>query len=178
MVAAEIGSPFIVRDVYEFATIKIKGQSFMLHQIRKMIGLMLAIVRGLTPKDTITKAFQQEKIDLPTAPGLGLVLNQPHYDRYSKYLWSVSSIKESLNWFCLSDKRYGDDGIHEKLLFEDIKEKIEEFAEKHIISTIIDTEVSQKSMLEFVVNLHKHTYEPRDEDKVIEPNNKDDDGDE
>lgn len=89
MVSLEIGSPFIVRDVYEFATIKIKGQSFMLHQIRKMIGLMLAIVRGLTPKDTITKAFQQEKIDLPTAPGLGLVLNQPHYDRYSKYFYWI-----------------------------------------------------------------------------------------
>uniref|UniRef100_A0A336LXT1 Pseudouridylate synthase 1 homolog n=1 Tax=Culicoides sonorensis TaxID=179676 RepID=A0A336LXT1_CULSO len=158
MVSAEISPPFIVRDVYEFATIKIKGQSFMLHQIRKMIGLMLAIVRGLTPKETVTKAFQQEKIDLPTAPGLGLVLNQPHYDRYNK--------------------RYGDDGIHEKLLFEDIKEKVEEFAEKNILPTIIDTEISQKSMLEFVVNLHKHTYEPREEDKATELNNKDDDGDE
>lgn len=81
-------------------------------------------------------------------------------------------------FFFLPDKRYGADGIHEKLLFEDIKEKVEDFAEKHIVSNIVETEVSQKSMLEFVVNLHKHTYEPREEDKVTEPNSKEDDGDE
>lgn len=80
--------------------------------------------------------------------------------------------------FILPDKRYGDDGIHEKLLFEDIKDKVEDFAEQHIVSNIVDTEVSQKSMLEFVVNLHKHTYEPREEDKITETNSKEDDGDE
>lgn len=87
IVSVECGSPFLVEEKYEFATIKIKGQSFMLHQIRKMVGLTLAVIRGLTSSDIITKAFKEEKIDLPTAPGLGLVLNQVHYDRYSKLMF-------------------------------------------------------------------------------------------
>ena len=37
----------------EFAVIKIKGQSFMLHQIRKMIGMAISVVRGQCPMETI-----------------------------------------------------------------------------------------------------------------------------
>lgn len=145
MVSMECGTPFLIRNSYEFATIKVKGQSFMLHQIRKMVGLCLAVVRGLATLETVTKSFKEEKIDIPTAPGLGLVLNQVHYDRYNK--------------------RYGDDGLHEKLIFDDYKEQIEEFAEKHIISTIVETEIAEKPMMEWVENLSKHSYEVREEDK-------------
>ena len=48
----------------------------MLHQIRKMIGLMIAIVRGHTDMGTLEKAFSKEKVMIPTAPGLGLVLDK------------------------------------------------------------------------------------------------------
>ena len=45
----------------------------MLHQIQKMVGLLLAVVRGLTSTDTILKAFEEQRYGIPTAPGLGLV---------------------------------------------------------------------------------------------------------
>ena len=48
----EIGEPF-EKEGMEFAVIKIKGQSFMLHQIRKMIGMTIAVVRGQCPMETI-----------------------------------------------------------------------------------------------------------------------------
>lgn len=54
----------------------ISGQSFMLHQIRKMMGLMIAIVRGLTTADTISRAYEKDKLDIPIAPGLGLLLEE------------------------------------------------------------------------------------------------------
>lgn len=62
-----------------------------------------------------------------------------------------------------SDKRYGDDGLHEKLVFDEYRDQIEEFAEKHIISTIVETEIKEKPMLEWVHHLNRHTYEVRED---------------
>lgn len=62
------------------------------------------------------------------------------------------------------DQRYGDDGIHDKLIFDEYKEGIEEFAEKYIISTIVETEIKDNCMKEWVVHLHRHSYEIRIED--------------
>lgn len=72
--------PFIRSDV-EFVILKVHGQSFMLHQIRKMVGALLAVVRGLAPDDTISKSFGHDKVCIPRAPGLGLMLDYVHYDR-------------------------------------------------------------------------------------------------
>ncbi|KAI9558418.1 hypothetical protein GHT06_015200 [Daphnia sinensis] len=86
--------PFIVKEA-EFVKITIKGQSFMLHQIRKMIGLTIAIMRGYTSKEILEKAFKMERVNIPTAPSLNLLLEEPHYDSYNR--------------------RYGSDGVHEAL---------------------------------------------------------------
>ena len=56
--------------------VRVKGQSFMLHQIRKMMGLTIAIARGHTSTDTLHRAWKTERLDLPVAPGLGLVLEE------------------------------------------------------------------------------------------------------
>ena len=129
----------------------------MLYQIRKMMGLIIAIMRGLTPPETITKAFQKERIDVPTAPGLGLVLSRIHYDRYNV--------------------RYGTDGVHEKLTFEEELKDIDDFFRKHIVSKIVEMEVQTNSMQEWVVDLHRHSYEER-EDKKDEKNDQPNDEDE
>lgn len=41
-----------------------------------MVALAIAIVRTLTPEETLTAAFQPDRIDVPMAPSLGLVLDQ------------------------------------------------------------------------------------------------------
>ncbi|CAF4601885.1 unnamed protein product [Rotaria sp. Silwood1] len=95
--SVDIADPFLTENV-EFTIITIKGQSFMLHQIRKMISLIIAIVRGIASRDTIQQAYNADKIDIPKAPPLGLVLEKLHYDRY--------------------DKKFGKDGQHEALTWE------------------------------------------------------------
>lgn len=71
----EAGEPFEENGL-EFVVIKVKGQSFMLHQIRKMIGMMIAVMRGYTTEATIEATWGKDRIDIPRAPGLGLMLNE------------------------------------------------------------------------------------------------------
>ncbi len=88
------GEPFM-RQEAEFAVITVRGQSFMMHQIRKMVGLVIAVVKGYVDEGVIERSWGEDKVDVPKAPGLGLVLERVHFDRYNK--------------------RFGGDGIHETL---------------------------------------------------------------
>lgn len=136
-------SPFLRKDV-EFCVLKVYGQSFMMHQIRKMIGLVLAVVRGMATKEIIIKALSDEKVNIPRAPGLGLVLEYVHYERYNN--------------------RYGSDGMHEKLTWEEAEKDIEDFKEKHIYPTIINTELESEAMVNWIkIKLSRHSYDDLEE---------------
>jgi tRNA pseudouridine38-40 synthase len=60
----------------EWLSLKVHGQSFMLHQIRKMVGLIIMIVRTDTPLKLIPETFKANKINIPKAPSLGLLLER------------------------------------------------------------------------------------------------------
>lgn len=126
----------------------------MMHQIRKMVGLIIAISRGYVKEDIFNKAFSLEKVNIPRAPGLGLMLEFVHYDRYNN--------------------RYGSDGVHDKLLWEEEKETVTDFAEKYIFPTIIDTEISEKPMLTWLEKLSRHAFDsPLEEEEAIDEENDD-----
>ncbi|XP_056636243.1 pseudouridylate synthase 1 homolog isoform X1 [Diorhabda sublineata] len=149
--------PFVKNDV-EFAILKVQGQSFMLHQIRKMIGCLLAVVRGLATEDLIQNSFKSDKVIIPRAPGLGLVLEYVHYDRYNY--------------------RYGTDGIHEKLTWEEVEDRVAEFKEKYIFPTIINKEIEEESMLWWLNNkLSRHSYDLEEENESDDECDGDDDDD-
>ncbi|KAL1505799.1 hypothetical protein ABEB36_005276 [Hypothenemus hampei] len=135
--------PFIKEDV-EFCTLKVYGQSFMLHQIRKMVGMLLAVLRGLATQDIIIKALSTEKLNVPRAPGLGLLLDYVHYERYNY--------------------RYGEDGMHEKLTWDEVEKDVKEFKENHILPVILDTEIKEEAMVWWLQNkLVYHSYDDVDE---------------
>jgi len=137
----QAGEPF-VREGMEWSVVKVKGQSFMLHQIRKMVGLGMAIIRGHTGLQTLDNAWGMERIDIPRAPGLGLMLDQIHYDRYNK--------------------RFAGDGIHEGLDWKGQEDAVEKFKEDFIFSDIIETEKKEKSMMSWMGEvLPMHTFTPR-----------------
>ncbi|UJR30942.1 hypothetical protein I4U23_018454 [Adineta vaga] len=133
-----IADPYIKENV-EFTTITIKGQSFMLHQIRKMISLIIAIVRGVASRDTIQQAYNADKIDIPKAPPLGLVLQKLHYDRY--------------------DKKFGSDGQHETLTWEEVENEVTKFKEEIIIPHIVKKEIADKSLFKWLAFLPCHHFD-------------------
>lgn len=134
-------APFLVGGDVEFCTIVVKGQSFMMHQIRKMIGLTIAVVRGHTTIDTILRSFDQVRLDIPMAPGLGLVLDQVHYDGYNN--------------------RFKDDGLHEQLEWSEWESQIQAFRDQQIYPVIKETELNERPMAKWLETLPCHSYDER-----------------
>ncbi|OQR69580.1 tRNA pseudouridine synthase A, partial [Tropilaelaps mercedesae] len=137
----ECGQPFLVGK-FEYVQIRVKGQSFMLHQIRKMIGLVIAIMRGHTTHAIIKRAWGPEKLDIPKAPSLGLMLEQVHYDRYNN--------------------QYGGDGLHEELTWVECQPEIHTFKHERIYPNIWTTEENEDSMISWMTYLSLHSYEVRE----------------
>ena len=78
------------------------GQSFMLHQIRKMIAMAVAVFRGIAPDTAIQHALRsRQREGVPIAPDLGLFLDRCYFESYNQ--------KWGQNHGCLdSDLSYGD----------------------------------------------------------------------
>jgi tRNA pseudouridine38-40 synthase len=70
----------------EYLSLKVHGQSFMMHQIRKMVSLAVLSVRsGCDPTVLIPTALSQDlRVSIPKAPGLGLLLERPVFDSFNK----------------------------------------------------------------------------------------------
>ncbi|XP_060806019.1 pseudouridylate synthase 1 homolog isoform X2 [Amyelois transitella] len=140
MMGFSIEKVFVESDM-EFAVLLVKGQSFMLHQIRKMVGLMIAVVRGHADEGVMEKAFGKDKVMIPTAPGLGLVLDMVHYDRYD------AKFKVS----------------HESLTWEPLEDTIQKFKHEYIYPNIVKGEIEGNSMGAWLEKLKTHSYEPSDD---------------
>ncbi|OWF38290.1 tRNA pseudouridine synthase A, mitochondrial [Mizuhopecten yessoensis] len=140
------GEPF-VQDDMEFVQLTVRGQSFMLHHIRKMIGLTIAIVRGCCGEEVIEKSYSVVKVDIPKAPGNGLMLEELHYHHYNR--------------------RYGTDGIHEALDWTIYKEAIDKFKEEHIYPEMIRSEKVDQSMVTWLATLDHHEYDEIPPEKLL-----------
>lgn len=72
------------KEKSEWLSLKVHGQSFMMHQIRKMIGMITLLVRcGSEINNTMHGSFGSEKYSIPKVPGLGLLLERPVFDSYN-----------------------------------------------------------------------------------------------
>ncbi|OTA02688.1 hypothetical protein A9Z42_0030880 [Trichoderma parareesei] len=120
--------PIIIGDT-EWLSLKVHGQSFMMHQIRKMVGLVTLLVRCGTTLDRITESYGPKKMAIPKMPGLGLLLERPVFENYNK------RAKETLG--------------REEIDFDKYNDKIEAFKQEQIYSRIFSVEEKDNSFHTF-----------------------------
>ena len=79
-----------IQDIHGMPIIAITifGQSFMLHQIRKMVAFIIILCRAGAKQEWLPKIFEEvyerEKVLIPLAPALGLFLDRPSFNSYNK----------------------------------------------------------------------------------------------
>ncbi|KAI8840533.1 pseudouridine synthase [Chytridium lagenaria] len=82
--------PFVEGDM-EWLSLRVHGQSFMLHQIRKMVGMAILLMRTGSPPSFIQQTFKSTKLNVPKAPALGLFLRYPLFSAYNKKFGKLSN---------------------------------------------------------------------------------------
>lgn len=83
-------SPIVV-DGTEWLPLKLQGQSFMIHQIRKMVTMVAMTVRCGSLPEKIQEAFESTRLNIPKAPPTGLLLERPLFDAFNKSLERLQS---------------------------------------------------------------------------------------
>jgi tRNA pseudouridine38-40 synthase len=104
----------------EWLSLKVHGQSFMMHQIRKMVGMITLMVRSGADLKTMDESFTETRFSIPKVPGLGLLLERPVFDSYNN----------------LQAAKHG----REALRFDKYEEKLEAFKESEIYQRIFREE--------------------------------------
>ncbi|KAL8910717.1 MAG: hypothetical protein Q9171_004010 [Xanthocarpia ochracea] len=126
--------PIIINDT-EWLSLKVHGQSFMMHQIRKMVTMATLIVRCGCPEERMNESYRHEKLTLPKAPSLGLLLERPVFDTYNNKM-RVQDVEGK-----------GEVG------FDKYEKEIEEFKQREIYERIFREEDAHDTFHSFFASL-------------------------
>ncbi|CAM9126249.1 unnamed protein product [Choristocarpus tenellus] len=78
--------PWTAEDGSEWIRLTVVGQSFLLHQIRKMVATAVDLVRRASSPGDFDMSFSLAKLNLNIAPSEGLYLDRPFFDTYNRIL--------------------------------------------------------------------------------------------
>ncbi len=122
----------IVFNNTEWLSLKVHGQSFMMHQIRKMVSMTAMVVRCGCDMERMGESFRKERICIPKAPGLGLLLERPVFDTYNEQL-----------------EKFGRDSID----FSKHQKEMEEFKQREIYERIFREEERDHTFHSFFASI-------------------------
>ncbi|KAL1603213.1 tRNA pseudouridine synthase 1 [Nothophoma quercina] len=127
--------PIIINNT-EWLSLKVHGQSFMMHQIRKMVGMAALTVRCGSNPSIMLESFENNVVRIPKAPGLGLLLERPVFDSYNDKM----------------AKAHG----REKIDFAKYDDQIQEFKEREIYQRIFREEAQGNQFNTFFTHLDNY----------------------
>ncbi|KAM6497070.1 Pseudouridine synthase [Amanita muscaria] len=78
----EVVDPVVYGDT-EWISVLFHGQSFMLHQQRKMMTALVMTYRTGAPSDIIDELYSPRIVLVPKMPSLGLLLEEPVFESYN-----------------------------------------------------------------------------------------------
>jgi tRNA pseudouridine38-40 synthase len=113
----------------EWLSLKVHGQSFMMHQIRKMVGMITLLIRAGGDLDVMNSSFTEARFSIPKVPGLGLLLERPVFDSYNEQ----------------QAEQHG----REKLNFGKYEKELEAFKEREIYQRIFREEEEKNEFSRF-----------------------------
>ncbi|KAI5306656.1 Bud site selection protein bud4 [Ascosphaera pollenicola] len=114
--------PIIINGT-EWLSLKVHGQSFMMHQIRKMVAMATMMIRCGGDLKRIQESYGDVKIAIPKAPGLGLLLERPIFDSYNQKAPDMDVPRNPIDFSKYEDKM---DEFKQREIYERIFREAEE----------------------------------------------------
>ncbi|EPX73633.1 tRNA pseudouridine synthase Lsp1 [Schizosaccharomyces octosporus yFS286] len=126
--------PMIIGNT-EWISLKVHGQSFMLHQIRKMIALAVLMVRTGCNLNRIQDAFKKTKVNIPKGPGFGLLLESPFFKGYNEHK-APENDRDPIDFLKYSEsiEKFKHAHIYDKIFLEESRKQV-----FHCFLTFIDS---------------------------------------
>ena len=138
----EVTEPFIVNGT-EYVSIRFLGQSFMLHQIRKMVGLAILAIRTSTPPSLVAETFGPARIHVPKAPALGLLLLEPQYIEYNKKVEEGNVKVDMLKTDGKMTPEECENQTRETITGEGVQDKVDAFKQKEVYDRMWEIEQAE-----------------------------------
>ncbi|EKM81690.1 hypothetical protein AGABI1DRAFT_118781 [Agaricus bisporus var. burnettii JB137-S8] len=128
MKSIEIADPVTHGDT-EWVSVLFHGQSFMLHQVRKMMSSLVLSCRTNTSPNIVTELYKNPDAFIPKMPSLGLLLEEPIFASYNSRMNTVN------------EKHKPDSPDYRPMIdFEPYRSQINEFKDQFIYKNMREIE--------------------------------------
>ena len=114
----------IIMNGTEWLSLKVWGQSFMMHQIRKMVSMVALLVRCGCHEGRIQDSYMSDRLIIPKAPSLGLLLENPVFEIYNEKLEGFGYNRIDFGRYEKEMEEFKQREIYERIFREEEKDHI------------------------------------------------------